>query len=255
MVLILVFLYVFAVVGMELVSQDPSGSKSKDYRDAAGNFSDLGKAGMTLMQFLTLDSVGQIYRPLITANPYLAIYFMAFFLVASMALVNLVTALMVESSSRQAREDREMQRAMQQSMKAALIPELRAMFEQLDVDHSGELQLCELLNAHYSVHNYLQHFLEVENIKDLFMLLDYDGSGSVAIDEFCEGIMQAQGQKPMELLRVMKQTQEILFNSRRVMRLLSSATGSEVQPFQSYPRTSEPIGTCTGPKNHATLLD
>jgi len=74
--------------------------------------------------------------------------------------------------------------------------------------------------------------------KDLFLLLDYDGSGTVAIDEFCEGMMQAQSDKPMELLRVMKQSQEILANSRKVMELLSAARATLASPssrgFMSY---------------------
>jgi len=248
MILIMVFLYVFAVTGMEVITQDPNGSWGESYKKAALNFSTVGNAIMTLMQLLTLDSVGQIYRPIINAKPYLSIYFMTFFLVASMALLNLVTALMVESASRQAREDREMRRAMQQCMKAALIPQLKDMFVQMDADKSGELQLSELLDADHTVHDYLQRFLDVENIKDLFMLLDYDGSGSVAIDEFCEGIMQAQSEKPMELLRVMKQTQEILTNSRTVMKVLATVTGvSEARLHTSLRNLSkEPRTTISG---------
>jgi len=237
LILIMVFLYVFAVIGMELVMQGMT-SKSNDYMVAAANYRNLPQAVMTLMQLLTLDSVGQIYRPLINEKPFLAVYFMTFFLVASMALLNLVTALMVESSSRQSREDREMRRACQQSMKAALVPQLKTVFAQMDVDGSGELQLSELLNASQEVHSYLQQFLDVDDIKDLFLLLDYDGSGTVAIDEFCEGMMQAQSDKPMELLRVMKQSQEILANSRKVMELLSAARATLASPssrgFMSY---------------------
>ena len=45
---------------------------------------------LTLVQFVNLDSIAAIYTPCIRANPWLALYFLAFILIVSVAVMNLV---------------------------------------------------------------------------------------------------------------------------------------------------------------------
>merc|ERR1711971_333592 len=60
----------------------------------------------------------------------------------------------------------------------------------------------------------LEEIAKMEDAEALFKMLDYDGSGSLHIDEFCEGILKAQADKPLELLCLMRQCSEILHKSR-----------------------------------------
>merc|ERR1719461_491792 len=99
---------------------------------------------MTHLQFLTLDDIGKIFRPLIRQRPELSLYFVAFIMLVSIALMNLVTAIMVESSLRQAKEDQVAHKAWENSKKKALMPKLRNMFQEMDKDGSGELDISEL---------------------------------------------------------------------------------------------------------------
>lgn len=55
-------------------------------------FDSLGKTVMTLMQFVTLDSLATIYFPLIVARPVLLCYFLPILVFVSIGLMNLVTA-------------------------------------------------------------------------------------------------------------------------------------------------------------------
>ena len=55
-------------------------------------FDSLGKTVMTLMQFVTLDSLATIYFPLIVARPALLCYFLPILVFVSIGLMNLVTA-------------------------------------------------------------------------------------------------------------------------------------------------------------------
>merc|ERR1719217_1089863 len=156
---------------------------------------------LTLVQLMTFDDASEVYSTLmLTGNPWLLVpYFSSFMLLAGIALMNWVTALMVESSIQQAAEDREAQRAWEAAKKRALIPKLQEMFFLLDSDDSGKIELSEIQEAPQELKDTLAHVVNCDSIDDLFRMLDFDGSGYIEIGEFMEGIMMAQGNKPLEL--------------------------------------------------------
>ena len=62
---------------------------------------------ITLSQFVTQDSIAAIYSPLIKARPVLVLYFLALLFIVSIALMNLVTAVLVEGALEHARQEKE----------------------------------------------------------------------------------------------------------------------------------------------------
>merc|ERR1712019_305962 len=102
---------------------------------------------MTLMQFMTFDSVSIVYKPLITTKPWLVIYFAVFILLGPIALLNIVTAIMVESSLRTANEDQEAKKVWIEVRRKSMLPKLRQMFIEMDTSGDGEVDLQEVLNA------------------------------------------------------------------------------------------------------------
>merc|ERR1712118_424532 len=103
---------------------------------------------ITLVQFVTLDSIGAIYRRMIPLKPvYYSIFFFSFILVVSISLMNLVTAVIVEGSLDQANSDKEVNSAYKAAAMKKLIPQIRDLFKQMDADGSGDLDLDEVLNA------------------------------------------------------------------------------------------------------------
>jgi len=220
-VLITLLIYMFALLGMHVISHVDGASE--EHEAAVLMFTDgVGFAMLTLAQFLMLDSIGGIYRPLVVQRPWLIFYFALFILLVSVAVLNLVTAVMVDSAMQQSTEDREVQRAWEDARKKALLPKIKAMFLELDSDGSGELDIQELLDAPEAVKMQLQEIANMEDCEELFHMLDYDGGGSVEVDEFVDGIMKAQGDKPMELLRLMRQCTDILKNSRETLEFLKN---------------------------------
>merc|ERR550539_2087015 len=155
---------------------------------------------LTHLQFLTLDGIGHIYRPLISNRPELSIYFVSFIMLVSIALMNLVTAIMVESSLRQAKEDQVAHKAWEAAKKKQLMPKLRRMFHEMDEDQSGELDLTELRGASDEIKAQLQRICNMEDVEEIFKVLDYDESGAVDIDEFFEGMLKATSDRPGELV-------------------------------------------------------
>merc|ERR1712137_1358650 len=124
--------------------------------------------------------------------------------------MNLVTAVMVESSMQQAAADKEGKRAWENARKKSLIPGLRKMFLDLDADGSGDITLVEIQAAPPETIEALQQISNMDEVAELFHVLDHDGNGALQIEEFCDGLLKAQNEnKPMELLRIMQQNQEL----------------------------------------------
>jgi len=229
----------FAIVGVEIINPDPAaGIEYAEIYDL--HFSTLAKTMLTLCMFISLDSIGAIYMPLTQAKPFLSIYFVSFTLIAAIALMNLVTAIMVESSMKQANNDHETRKTYQKMQRQKMIPLLQEMFVILDTDETGDLRYDELQNAPEELIETLQRFANLSDVDEIFQMLDYDGSGAIAIDEFVDGLMKCQAEnKPMELIRIMKQCKDI---SARVIQIELNMAGaaSVAQPPNLQRQLSPP---------------
>eukprot|EP00439_Symbiodinium_sp_Y106_P073186 s784_g13.t1 len=221
--LISILMYVGAVMGMELIRLDPDLELDHPFNIAAGNhFRDFFDAVLTLLQVFSLDSIGIIYKPLIKHQFYLLLYFMSFLLLLSIALMNLVTAVMVNSSLDQATQDKEALKAWESARRAKQIDHLKDMFLTLDEDGSGELTLDEINNAPEETQQQLKEIVATDDLKELFDMLDYDGGGTIGVEEFCDGILKATTRSTgiLELGRLVKQCSDTLQNSREAITIL-----------------------------------
>ena len=71
-IIMVAVVYIFAVLGMELIREAPEYGEAYDV--AQVSFQNLQGAMLTLIQFMTLDSIASIYKPLILSRPELAIF-------------------------------------------------------------------------------------------------------------------------------------------------------------------------------------
>jgi len=230
--MVMILVYGFAIVGIETINVDQTLPLDHPYNLAVTeNFDGFVDAMFTLFQCFTLDSVSTVYRPLVTHNPALLGYFMAVILVMAISLMNLVTAVMVNSALDQASADKDVKRAYEAVQKRRQLDELKIMFLELDSDGSGELTLEELRGAPEEVIEQLREVAGTEDIEGLFQMLDYDGGGSLDTSEFCEGVLRAStSETPIELTRLVKQCSDILKLCRSVHRYVGDAfrpTGPE----------------------------
>jgi len=142
------------------------------------------------MQFATLDSISLIYVPLIKKDWTLAIYFISLILVVGIALMNLTTAVVVNTALEQAYQDKSLQQEAEKKERKKLLIKLKAIFRRLDDDDSGEGTREEINNIDDSDRKQLEIVMGISDPTEIFDMLDIDKSGSLAIDEFCEGIWQ-----------------------------------------------------------------
>jgi len=206
-VVLFMTLYVFGCIANEMITNHEKRKDGGWFDDTVElYFRSLPMSMVTLIQFVSFDSVGQIYRPMIQAAPELLCFFVPFLLIVSIVLMNLVTAIIVEAFLAHAKEDNEMRKKEQERRVQSMIPQLKRMFEEMDEDGSGTLTLDELEDAPDYLKEELSKCLDTESLIELWEILDNHCMGEVSIEEFCEGITKvATSAQPMEFTRIMKQ--------------------------------------------------
>merc|ERR1719160_471030 len=145
---------------------------------------------LTLIQFVMVDSMAEIYWPLVHQNPALMIFFVAIIMVVPISLMNLVTAVIVEGSLEQATQDREVAKAYKNHLIVKMMPRIEKMFEQLDVDGSGDISLDEIETAPPELAEELSKCFQTDDLYELFEMLDTDRIGSVPIHQFVQELVK-----------------------------------------------------------------
>lgn len=208
--LIVLTLYIFACLGVELISKDPDfqieGDETFDIVNT--HFASVPGTMLTLMQFVTVDSVAIIYGPLVRKNGkyYLAIYFCAIILIVSIALMNLVTAVLVEGALENAQNDKEADKVdLQEKLKRA-VPKIRQVFHAMDANGDGNVSLEEIEAVPMDVlPKELFEKSGISSMKEIFAILDVDGGGELSQDEFVDGLLDIFFRDvPLETVQTLK---------------------------------------------------
>ncbi|CAK9072773.1 Muscle calcium channel subunit alpha-1 (MDL-alpha-1), partial [Durusdinium trenchii] len=156
--LILLWLYIFGCIAVEVIASDEELIVLQE--DIIKNhFSSLPRSTLTLLQFVTLDAIANVYFPLIMAKPVLLIYFLPLLMFLSIALMNLVTAVLVEKALEQTKQEAELAKVRKKQQIKATMPQLLQIFSGLDADGSGCLTREEVAGVPLDVlpPNVLEH--------------------------------------------------------------------------------------------------
>jgi hypothetical protein len=204
--LVLVTIYGFACLGIETIY------KAKDLQEnpvtgpiVREHFSSLGRTMLTLVAFTNADSIAEIYVPIIEAQPLLAIYFCGLWLVVTVSLMNLVTAVIVENAISNAGEDAEMTLNERRKQLKRLIPSIKDVFQALDADGTGMLTLEELNFSKVKMPQELRDIIQPDKLHDLFEFLDMDESGEIDSKEFVDGVCHlALSSVPVETTQILQ---------------------------------------------------
>jgi Ca2+-binding EF-hand superfamily protein len=190
-------------MGLELITMDESLPDDVIER----NFPDLWVTMLTLCAFVTMDNAVDIYFGMIKEKWYLTFYFFSFIMLVSIALMNLLTAIVVEGSLEQARKDEEVAKQHKKTMVQRMLPRIYQVFKIMDADGSGDITLAEIKNAPALVQQEFQTLVgSSAKLEELFGVMDVDDSGVIDVDEFFDGVCRiATSDMPLETLRVMKQ--------------------------------------------------
>ncbi|CAE7825112.1 Cacna1h [Symbiodinium sp. CCMP2456] len=192
LMLLLLVLYVFGVLGLELIAVNPR-FQSDPAANAVirENFSSLGMSMVTLTQFITMDNISAIYLPMVKLEPAIFFFFAVLILIVSVSVMNLVTAALVEGSMEHARAMRKEDDRIRSANTKTMLPEILKLFDLADADGSGEIAIEEMREFERSgqIPDQLLDQASVGSMTELFNVLDVDKSGVVTREEFVEGLM------------------------------------------------------------------
>mmetsp|Transcript_49922 Transcript_49922/g.117505 ORF Transcript_49922/g.117505 Transcript_49922/m.117505 type:complete len:547 (+) Transcript_49922:65-1705(+) len=189
--LIMLSLFIFGCVSIEMIHSEPDLLKTEETATIVReHFGSLQRAIITLIQFVTLDSIAAVYYPLVQAKPYLLVIFAPMLIVISVGLMNLVTAVLVENALEvSANEQEEERNQLKKKVKRAL-PTLITTFNHLDRDESGFITREEIENVPIEIlPSKVLENVSIDNMVDLFEMLDVEGNGRLEMDEFIGGLL------------------------------------------------------------------
>lgn len=205
-ILIMLILYIFSCMALELITKRLLNTGPTEVQLLIEErFPNLLVTMLTLLQFVSMDSISSIYFPLIIHDPFLIIFFIPFILIVSICLTNLVTAVIVEGAIEQGNHDKDAQARYKQYKFQKMLPSLKKMFQDLDLDGNGTVTLAELNASPKEMREQLEEVMKADSLAELFDMVDVDESGEVDIDEFCDGVGRiVNSESPVELLRILK---------------------------------------------------
>eukprot|EP00929_Paragymnodinium_shiwhaense_P049830 TRINITY_DN2512_c0_g2_i1.p1 TRINITY_DN2512_c0_g2~~TRINITY_DN2512_c0_g2_i1.p1 ORF type:complete len:650 (-),score=86.27 TRINITY_DN2512_c0_g2_i1:278-2227(-) len=218
--LLMIVMYVFSCISMEVItaSELAVGPNADPEFQAVVDryFCNLPVTMLTLLQFLCMDSIGDIYKPLVERQPALVIFFGSILLVIPIVMLNLVTAVIVSGAINGGKRDKKALTEHEDSQKKKLIKNLSRIFHRLDTDDSGMVSAREFMHLSDADLDNLGKMTGLTNPMELFRMVDFDDSGELDIDEFCESLWHIVVDKvPIDTRRMEKRVEGLYDHMRK----------------------------------------
>lgn len=200
-VVLFVLLYIGGVFTTILIGKrddiyDPYFRESRVW-DHEEYFGTVPRSMFTLFQMVTLDNWSDsIARHVAVEQPAMIAFFICFIAICTFGLLNLIVSIIIESILTRNRKEAERADKAKSRERSKVFGDLRYVFEEADADESGLLTLEEMTDAiaNQEIYQKLKMIdFPVDDPEKIFMLLDYDESGELSIDEFITGCIRMRG--------------------------------------------------------------
>mmetsp|Transcript_76725 Transcript_76725/g.193713 ORF Transcript_76725/g.193713 Transcript_76725/m.193713 type:complete len:866 (+) Transcript_76725:65-2662(+) len=221
-VLLCFIIYLVAIYFTQLVADCIDGAEEgflsgSDQDDERGRlqhyFSGLARTVLTLFQCITGGvDWGEVLEPLAgQVSPWTAVVFALYIAFAVLAMLNVVTGVVVESSILNAKADKDF----------FMINNVRELFKSADGRVSTEMTWDAFMSQldRPEMRAYFKAMdLDPSEARGLFRLLDMDDSGRIDEEEFLNGCLRLRGPaKALDLALVMKEMRRVSMQLRACM--------------------------------------
>jgi hypothetical protein len=201
-----VLIYVLAIVMTDQIYKAPDANQY-DYSRSAWEkkpwtvedyWGTVPRSAFSLFQVVTLDNWSStLIRPLVRKHPAFIFLIIPFLVIAVLGLLNVIVAVIVECVIAAAAVNEEKISKEREKMHTKVLNSLQAIFEDADLDKSGDLDREELEKALTEQHirdrlNLLN--FDLKDIYALFDMLDETGDGVVPNEKFFRGCARLQGE-------------------------------------------------------------
>lgn len=213
-VVIFFITYVFAVFGVVLITpeiqleyHDIDVEEGSEEEALLLSTEGIMPFSFTLIQVLTLDSWTGLARPIQVIIPWSWVFWFLYIAVATIVLMNLVTAIIVDNALQNSKKDEEDLMFQKQKEREQQFQEFKLLFEMMDTNENGQLSWDEFEVAfdEPKVATKLKNLdFQREQCREIFHLLD-SGDGNLSLEEFFEGLQKMKGDAPAkDVFKVMK---------------------------------------------------
>eukprot|EP00928_Gymnodinium_smaydae_P089874 TRINITY_DN73764_c0_g1_i1.p1 TRINITY_DN73764_c0_g1~~TRINITY_DN73764_c0_g1_i1.p1 ORF type:complete len:636 (-),score=126.69 TRINITY_DN73764_c0_g1_i1:146-2053(-) len=236
-ILLGIILYFFAIIFTQVCTDHVrTVPDSRVTVDIANQFGSLHVTIYSLiMAMLGGVSWGVLTDTLLAVSIFPVALFFFYITFTMLAVLNIITGVFVDNAMEMASSQREVQVERELQMRENFAEELRGLFDMMDGDGSGSLNLEELNEflRDLRVRSYFVALgLDVEDTERLFKLIDSDDSGEVGIQEFLDGCLRIKGEaKSIDI-------QGILAEVRRLSAKVDLALGGHGPPSRKTSRIS-----------------
>lgn len=186
-------------------------------------FSSVWVSSLTFLKGIVAgDSWGQLSYPLIIKRPGTAFVLMGSLLMVQLGLLNLIVAVIVDRAAAARENDEELMYTEKQEKLDASYTRLRALFNRMDGDGGGTLDLEELQES-YNTHAEFREILDLMDIQErdlelVFNILDKNGDEEVSYTEFVEQLHEMKTFNAHTLLVYIKHYAESMCEAVRDLR-------------------------------------
>jgi len=171
----------------------------QDEADLKESFGSLLRSMYSLYLAITAGrGWGELSSLLEGVDPIVMAIFIVYVSVCIFGLMNVVTAVFVESAMASSQHYKDLLVQEKMLMDQTRVRHMKEIFRAIDIDASGSVSLEEMQAFVQNPELDLQSYFEALDInatdtQTLFKMLDHDQSGEVDIDEFCDGCMRLRG--------------------------------------------------------------
>lgn len=196
MTFIMVIIFLFAILCVTFIGRNDTFNDVTNEDDVPiqPRFRTTVRTMVTLFQIMTLDEWWNILNPLFERASWTVLFFFAYIVVSALALMNLVTAVVVDTSVRKTREQnaQEIESQMWEQRVNWMVEDIREVFAKFDADGSGYLDMEEFTDSAMEV-PFIANLCtsmrmeSTEDLEDLFKIMAGDDY-VLAMDDFVEAV-------------------------------------------------------------------
>jgi len=198
-------------------SNDASDWSAASRELKTNSFSSVWGSMQVLFRFVFVDDAADIIEPLSRERILLWYMFMLFILVSVFLVMNLIMAIIVNQAMVFTKNDKEHKAKLLQKEKEHYTRKVIRFFNKIDLDGNAKLTFSEFEKAfdHPEIRNDLLAVgVEVNELRELFFILDTSNTGELAVADFVTGMQRIRGQATSRDLLMISQY------TRRVFKLL-----------------------------------
>jgi len=235
-IVMFLFIWIVAIVVTYFFGKGEDDAYVFDYSEWSWKdyWGTIPRSMFSLFQVVTLDKwAHSLVRPLFKRNALVMLFFAPFICFTTLGLVNVIVAVVVESTIASAAANEEKLNKKMQKVHRQVMESLQEIFEAADVDKSGDLDTEELhsMVQDPNVRDRLALLdISIQDLNTLFDLLDEQQLGSISCTRFFRGCARLRGnamacdlhRMSIDLSRYIQWTADLVGHNRNTNKRLST---------------------------------